>query len=157
MIRKVQVWIHFCDPESQRWVLLLKTRADRGGFWQPVTGGVEENETFEQAALREAEEETHLAFVSPLQDLLFEYEFQGRWGQARERVYALEASFLKNAENAAPLQSSSGLPLAALSVKIDPTEHDEWQWVNPSEALNWLHFDSNRVGLKLLIESWSRS
>jgi lipoyl(octanoyl) transferase len=39
-------------------VLLLRRSAERGGFWQPVTGRIEPGETAEQAARRELREET---------------------------------------------------------------------------------------------------
>ncbi|HRK03098.1 MAG TPA: NUDIX domain-containing protein, partial [Oligoflexia bacterium] len=48
MHRKVQCWIL---SRSGRCLLLL-TNKRRGEFWQPVTGTVEDGESFEQAALR---------------------------------------------------------------------------------------------------------
>lgn len=38
--------------------LLLKRLPERNGFWQPVTGGVEDEETHEEALYREVFEET---------------------------------------------------------------------------------------------------
>jgi len=38
--------------------LLLKRLPERNGFWQPVTGGVEEGETRKEALCREVMEET---------------------------------------------------------------------------------------------------
>ena len=38
--------------------LLLKRLPDRNGFWQPVTGGLEEGETLVEALRREIREET---------------------------------------------------------------------------------------------------
>ena len=38
--------------------LLLKRIPSRGGFWQPVTGGVNAGEDFTLAAKREVQEET---------------------------------------------------------------------------------------------------
>ena len=38
--------------------LLLKRLPERNGFWQPVTGGLEEGETRTEALHREIEEET---------------------------------------------------------------------------------------------------
>ena len=43
--------------------LLLRRCADHGGFWHPVSGGVEAGETPEQAVRREVLEETGLAVV----------------------------------------------------------------------------------------------
>ncbi len=47
-----------------RWVnkkieyLMLKRIPEKGGFWQPVTGGMETGETMKDALLRELKEET---------------------------------------------------------------------------------------------------
>jgi len=38
--------------------LLLKRLPERNGFWQPVTGGLEEGETRTEALYREIREET---------------------------------------------------------------------------------------------------
>jgi lipoyl(octanoyl) transferase len=48
-------------------VLLLERTPERGGFWQPVTGRIEEGESPDEAAARELLEETGLAAeVAPL-------------------------------------------------------------------------------------------
>ena len=42
-MRKVQVWLYGRHkPEEDLQILLFKTCPERGEFWQPVTGGVEE-------------------------------------------------------------------------------------------------------------------
>lgn len=51
------VLVFICAVEPLR-VLLLKRTAERGGWWQPVTGHVESGERPEEAAGRETREET---------------------------------------------------------------------------------------------------
>ena len=51
--RKVQVSVFYCDAKGDKYFLLLKTNERRGNFWQNITGGVDEGETFRDAALRE--------------------------------------------------------------------------------------------------------
>jgi 8-oxo-dGTP pyrophosphatase MutT (NUDIX family) len=128
---KVQVWV-FCEGK----VLILKTNSKRGGFWQPVTGAVESGESFEDAALREAQEETGLDFISVPRFIDYEFSFDGRRGPARERAFFLEA------------------PKKALSpdaILLDSSEHSEACWVSPQQALSMLKFESNAKALEILI------
>jgi dATP pyrophosphohydrolase len=55
--RSVQVVI-FADRSGERQYLLLRRVASHGGFWQSVTGSLEDGETHRQAAVREVWEET---------------------------------------------------------------------------------------------------
>lgn len=127
----VIVWrAHPTAPEKQ--VLLLKMRPDRGGHWQPVTGSVEEGEEYVEGALREAEEETGFRFERRPQFMGLEYEFEGRWGPARERAFLL------------PLLGGDAPPQPTL----DPKEHVEFRWVSPAEALSLVHFDTNRRAIE---------
>jgi len=50
------------DGENQ--YLILKTIPERGGFWQPIAGGLEEGETKKEALKREIKEETGIRTVS---------------------------------------------------------------------------------------------
>src|SRR6185503_19154811 len=55
--RSVQVVV-FSEREEKRLYLLLKRVSSHGGFWQSVTGSLEDGETHPQAAVREVREET---------------------------------------------------------------------------------------------------
>ena len=132
---KAQVWIYRKTPGGLE-VLLLKTISKRGGFWQPVTGKVEKGESLEQGALREAREETGLFFgASKLLDLSYNFEFEGKWGSAREWAFALE------------------VPRETDEVTLDPKEHDNYEWVSVSkdQAKSRLSFASNEAGLDALV------
>lgn len=132
--RKALVVITWKNPAAplERRVLLLKVTDARGGFWQPVTGKVEEGESFEAGGLREAEEETGFRFSGPLQYLGMEYSFQGRHGFATERAYLLT------------LREGASPPIPTL----DPKEHVAFQWVAPAEALRLLKFPSNQQAVE---------
>jgi 8-oxo-dGTP pyrophosphatase MutT (NUDIX family) len=137
-IRKVQVWIHGKTPEGERKVLVLKTIPSRGGFWQPVTGGVEPlDASLEAAALREATEETGLSFSASARPVGYEFTFQGRFGKVLETVFELEAP---------------GTP----ALVLDGKEHEAFEWVEPSAALSRLRFEANAQPLELLIRKWKR-
>ena len=55
---EVQVIIYRRTPDQEVLILALRRSQELGSFWQPVTGGVEEDGTIEQAVLRETQEET---------------------------------------------------------------------------------------------------
>jgi 8-oxo-dGTP pyrophosphatase MutT (NUDIX family) len=139
---KVQVWIYvFPNPASRKRfrVLVLKTRKDRGGFWQPVTGSVEKGERLLDAALREAQEETSLTFCNRLRRVGEKFHFHSRWGGwCEEQTFLVEAKLTKN----------GSLP----EVKLDPREHTEYEWLSPTTAAKKLAFSSNRRLLRAVCE-----
>ncbi len=135
---KVQVWIYRNRQRKGYEVLLLRTNRKRGSFWQPVTGSVDEGESLEKAARREATEETGLSFSRKPQSLDLEFAFESRFGPARESVFGLEA------------------PDSSDQIDLDPHEHEAWQWVTPDEAFKLLKYPSNAEGLKALLKSLGR-
>ena len=101
-----------------------------------MTGSVEREESLEDAARREAIEETGLRFVSA-PSALSSFEFESRGELVSEHGFSLEA------------------PAHAVgkAVKLDPLEHTEYEWVSAEEALSRIHFESNREILReLMIE-----
>jgi len=130
--QKVQVWIHARTMRGVRKVLLLRTIEKRGNFWQPITGKVERGETPVMAALREAHEETGIQFVQKPRSLNYKFFFTTEEGSvAEEFCFALEIYQTRK-------------------IKLDPKEHVESKWVEVSEAMELLKFDTNREGLKRL-------
>lgn len=80
MKQKVQIVIRTHDS-----ALLLKVNQERGGFWQNITGGVEENEDLIPAATREIKEETGFASSQyRLEELTLSFSFKSRWGDLVE-------------------------------------------------------------------------
>jgi dATP pyrophosphohydrolase len=117
--RKVQVVIAAISQKNQFDILLLETNQKRGQFWQNVTGSVEKNETFEEAALREAMEETQLELESIVEmlDLDLGFHFTDRWERKVQEecfLFVLDKPW---------------------DVKIDPKEHQNFKWV-PFEVVN---------------------
>ena len=126
--RKVQCWIFCEDADSTPLCLLFKTAENRGSFWQPVTGSVEADENFFAAACREAYEETGLIFAAPPDDTGYEFEFTSRFGPTHERCFVARLS-------------------TKLPPKLDPKEHQDFQWIAPKDAEPLLRFPSNIEGL----------
>jgi len=118
--------------------LLLKRISDIGGFWQPVTGGVEEGERRIQALEREVLEETGIKNVASIIEDVGYYEFwdffkrEARSRLIKEYVFGVEIS---------------------LNEKIViGWEHSEYRWCSFEEALKLLKWKENKEALKKLNE-----
>ena len=139
--RFVQVQLARPGPQGIE-LLALRRREDRGGFWQPVTGRIEQGETADGAALRELGEETGLAAVP--------------------RALGYIHSFL-TAEPGVPSASAvagpriadetayAALAPAGFSPTLDPKEHVEARWVVPAEAARLFPFAGLRRGARLAV------
>jgi 8-oxo-dGTP pyrophosphatase MutT (NUDIX family) len=134
---KVLVWI-YCKAAERDLFLILKTNRQRGEFWQPVTGSVEEGESIEQAALREMCEETGLKPLSEIRQVSPAYEFQGNRSSNRETPFMAEVA------------GEDFLPPSKIS--LDPHEHTEFQWVDAEDALKLLKHESNAAILKNIVQ-----
>ncbi|MBI3633311.1 MAG: NUDIX domain-containing protein [Candidatus Vogelbacteria bacterium] len=131
--KKVQVII-FRKVGSETGILLLQRITDKS--WQPVTGGVEEGESYLDGAVRETTEETGLTKPLKIIENIHRFSFENPAGHRRaglvsEEVFAFEAP--KTFE-------------PALS-----QEHSNYVWVSPVEALTKLDFDNQKVAMNKFI------
>ncbi|MGB2833866.1 MAG: dihydroneopterin triphosphate diphosphatase [Methylotenera sp.] len=132
------ILIHTTDLQ-----VLIMERADKMGFWQSVTGSLEDGETPRQAAIREVFEETGLdATQYDLQDWQASnlYEIYPHW---RNR-YA--PGVIENTEHLFGLTLPSKLP-----IQLAPNEHVRYEWVDWREAaqrvFSWTNVDAlKRLG-----------
>ena len=132
--RSVQVVI-FAESAGLRDYLLLKRVASHGGFWQSVTGSLEEGETHAEAAVREVYEETGiLRREDELIDLnlinVFEIAPQWRVKYAPGVTRNEEVCF--------------ALKVDKCEVRIDPREHDEYTWASDQAVIEMLYWESNK-------------
>ena len=107
--------------------LILRTNPERGSFWQPVTGGVDEvDKGARDAALRELKEETGITRVKRVLELEYSFEFVKEETDTvfSEQVFAMEVD-----EDLEPTLSA---------------EHDTFSWVSLSHACEKVSFDSNK-------------
>lgn len=132
----VLVLIHTADLQ----VLLLE-RADKPGFWQSVTGSLEEGESTRNAAIREVKEETgldagHYGFAD--WHMHYVYEIYPHW---RHRY---EPGVTQNTEHLFGLELPEALP-----VTLEPREHLRYQWVDWRKAairvFSWTNVEALRV------------
>ncbi len=133
----VLVLIHTADLQ-----VLLIERADKAGFWQSVTGSIEDGESLRDAAIREVMEETGLdATQYKLTDwsLSHVYEIYPHW---RHR-YA--PGVIHNTEHIFGLE----LP-APVAVKLSPQEHVSYEWVDWRAAAKKVFSWTNVEALKAL-------
>jgi 8-oxo-dGTP pyrophosphatase MutT (NUDIX family) len=110
--------------------LLLKRLPERNGFWQPVTGGVEEGETRDEALQREIMEETGVGNIVAVIEGLYYFEFSDPTLN-QEYVYGVEVS-------------------SSEEIVLDSKEHSEYRWCSFQEALQLLHWKENKEALKKL-------
>ena len=113
--------------------LLLKRVPSDGGFWQPVTGTLELNESIPECALREMSEE---AGITPAKVIftseLYRFAWQKKDYTVVELVYGAE--------------------IPKTDEIVISEEHDEFKWCDQEEAISLLKMEDNVIGFKRLLE-----
>jgi lipoate-protein ligase B len=133
-IRLVKVMVH----DGQR-VLLLHRRPERGNFWQPITGSIEEGETPLDTARRELVEETGTAGEPVAIDL--------------QQSFMIESQFLAGKFPPPIIASETGFAVevsADVPIRMDPDEHDDHGWFTFAEAYEKIHWTDDREALEQL-------
>ena len=125
----------FADDSGDRHYLLLRRVASHGGFWQSVTGSLEEGETHTQAAIREVREETGIASSeNELIDLgvINTFEIAPQW---RARY---EPGVVSNEE------VCFALKVDRCEVFVDAREHDAYVWERYEKSTEMLYWESSK-------------
>jgi 8-oxo-dGTP pyrophosphatase MutT (NUDIX family) len=110
--------------------LLLKRLPERNGFWQPVTGGVEEGETLTEALRREIREETGIENLVRVIEDIYYFEFSDP-NLNKEYVFGVEVASTE-------------------VVVLDGEEHSEYRWCSIKGALQLLSWKENKEALEKL-------
>lgn len=112
--------------------LMLKRTSKKGGFWQPITGNVDPDESFQAATKRELFEETGIENPVRIFDTNYSFEFFDDGRNQTEKVFAAQVS------TETPVTISS--------------EHDEFIWANYNDCQkNYLKYPGNKKGLEALM------
>ncbi len=128
--------------------VLLINRADASVFWQSVTGSKDdEDEAFEQTAVREVAEETGIAcgpgtsLHAGLRDWGLEnvYDIYPRW------LHRYAPGVTRNTEHLFGLCVPDGT-----AVTLNPREHSAWRWLPWREAADACFSPSNAEAVLLL-------
>lgn len=119
--------------------VLLLERRNPAGFWQSVTGSLEENEQPRDAAIREVREETGLDVAATLVDCdtVNRFEILPAW---RSR-YAPDVHW--NTEHVFRVEYS-----ARPRVRIESGEHQRAEWLPLVEALSRASSYTNRAAIE---------
>jgi len=133
-IRLIKVLVH----DDHR-VLLLHRRPERGNFWQPITGSIEEGETAFEAARREVLEETGtpgdpeaMGFTQS-----FMIESQHLASRFPLPIIASEIGFKTALDSQRP-------------IRMDADEHDEYGWFTFADAYERIRWSDDREALERL-------
>ncbi len=139
MRQPIQVLIYPVRRAGNHWkFLLLRRIPSRGGFWQGVTGGVEEGETLIEAARRELLEETGLIPIAlAMIDYSYSFPIEDKW----RHLYALGVERITEYVFVAHVGEQK-------EPTIDSNEHDQYRWCSLEEALRLLTWPENKEALK---------
>lgn len=132
--------IIFKKEGKEKKFLLLKRILSKGGFWQFVTGGVEDfDNSLKDSLIRELEEELKIdkeKIINVFENIGV-FEFNAKLNEKeqiiKEYVFGIEIN-------------------PKTEISIDKNEHEKFLWVTQKKALELLKFENNKKALKTLIE-----
>jgi len=111
--------------------LILKRTPEKGGFWQPITGCLEEGESRIEALRREIREETGIESPIRIVEHVHHYEFSDPH-LVKQFVFGVEVS-----------------PNEKIVIG---KEHCEFKWCSFQEALRLMKWKENKEALRKLNE-----
>jgi len=128
--KQVEAFIFREDLEGTFFFLLMRRIPERGGFWQPLTGGVRVGEELENALVREVQEETGIINIKRVLDTGHTFNFNDHGKNYTEYVYGVE------------VDPSIGVTLS--------DEHDSHVWASKEDVLSLLKWPGNIEGFRRL-------
>lgn len=130
MARCIMVFLYIWNNHEPVY-LLLKRNTDLGGYWQPVTGFVEEPESNCRAALRELNEETGTENFACIYDCGHQFTIDMNGVPCTVSVFAVEAADPPDIRISYEHTEYIWLPYRRARKML--------YWVNNMEALDMLH------------------
>lgn len=114
--------------DEVRFLLVRRIPAD-GGFWQPITGTLQSNESLIDCLYREVQEEINVnkSEIKEVSDMFYSFVWVKGTVTITEFIYGVE------------LDKERDITLG--------TEHDAYRWCNFDEALSLLEKENNKKSL----------
>jgi dihydroneopterin triphosphate diphosphatase len=122
---KAEVILYALVNGEYKFLIIKRVPAD-GGFWQPLTEGLEEGETIEECLKRGIKEELGIETTIKVTERIWSFSWENKRGEPNiDLVYGVELSIDEK-------------------VTINPAEHSEYKWCSFNEAIKLLEKDSNK-------------
>ncbi|OZV10741.1 hypothetical protein CIW83_18670 [Tissierella sp. P1] len=129
----IQAFIFSKNPSFK--ILILKRIPERGGYWQPVCGGVESRENLIETVIREVFEETGISNIKSILDLDYTFTYreikEGELMEMQDYCFTVEINNITN-------------------IKLSD-EHEEYKWCSYNQAKEILKWEHNLIALEKLI------
>ncbi len=106
-------------------ILCLKRTVNEGGWWQPVIGHMQWNESMNDAMKRELHEETGIVQPREIIEDIWHFHWEHNEEMYLEFVFTIEVS--SNQE-----------------IYLNPEEHDEFRWCSIEEAISLFKYQNNK-------------
>ncbi|MGI6163427.1 MAG: NUDIX hydrolase [Bacillota bacterium] len=135
----VQAFVFSVNPSFK--VLILKRTPERSGYWQPVSGGIDNGEEPEATVVREVFEETGISGIRNIIDL--DYTFAYKETKDGVLMNMRDICFAAEVNNIPDVQLSS--------------EHEQYKWCSYTEAKEYLKWEHNLIALEKLMDIISNS
>ncbi|WP_051931455.1 NUDIX domain-containing protein [Clostridium sp. KNHs214] len=130
----VQAFVFSNNPSFK--VLILKRTPDRSGYWQPVCGGIENDESSRDAVIREVFEETGITDIKNIIDLNYTFNYRetknGILMDMTDICFAVEVDGISH-------------------VRIS-YEHEAYKWCSYTESKKYLNWKHNLIALDRLMK-----
>jgi dATP pyrophosphohydrolase len=128
---------YYREEETIKFAIFKRRRAQ---IWQWIAGGVEDNESFIDTAIRECYEEANITDYKSLIEL--------------DTMCSVRADIFKQdwpKEIYTVTEHSLAVELVNMDITISD-EHTEYRWVTYDEALEMLKYDSNKTAMWELMQ-----
>ena len=129
---KVQGVMYSKNNDKIEYLIIKRSEKD-GGFWQGVTGTLEEGEKLKECLIREIKEELGIVNINKISEIEETIQWAKKTGfMITEYVFSVE------------LDRNINVTLSE--------EHDDYKWCDFNEAYQWLGKDNNKNTLKMINE-----
>ncbi|MFT4244264.1 MAG: NUDIX domain-containing protein [Candidatus Woesearchaeota archaeon] len=136
--KKIQAIVFRKNSQDSLEILALKRTKELGGNWQPITGNVEEKESYEEALKREIKEEIGISSIIRVLDLDIEFEFTKNNKTFIEKAYGVEISLNER-----------------ISLEQNPSlEHNDSIWISYDGAFEIFDFIQQKEALNSLYKKF---